>query len=636
MILVIDTIHYTEMMATEPTAEVVPPPSPPTPPTPPRLDTLPAELLLEIFAHLAPVPSRRPVTPCEFEKSDLYRVNISLRNVKAVCRTFATLVTPLITAHYSDVDFYHLRLNAQRPENWTQVKTVILDRALHDERRHLGHRQGFHQFLKLRDLDAQLGLSEAWSDDGEASDSDDEDSERIYVNPLDQEEWKQRMDKDHGTEHTSQSNYERAAVLCLCPNVEEVLYGGGDMYRWDVPTAITPIVRAAQNEKFGEAHRFEKLRYLSIDVEWIRTANVVPVMQLPSLRHLVLECRFWVLGGYHQRETNHEALSTWGCPERSSNVETLEMRDIACPSFVVVKLLRSCKTLRKFMVDCSVASRDNRKWYVGIVEELKEHADTLRELVVTSRTISDYGDGPPVIAASQLQAFGKLERLKIPLRLSTGYGGATNDASCPPLPDMGTMFPSSLQSLEIDIHGPTPYEETTNAFAQLLCQSHGALKRIHVVSHTYHRTIHNEDYETSTTAHPTPMDLPLLYTLSLNNPSTTFDYTLLHHEADSPQAIEWARTRILWLPNGEELLKHATCGLEKRWNQLLSRPVGTVSPFHVVRNMKYERLQVNGCLDDGLSAEKLAEELKPFETPARGRRLPYRFRTVQKDGRGPT
>ncbi|KAJ4351407.1 uncharacterized protein N0V89_006749 [Didymosphaeria variabile] len=223
-----------------------------------RLASLPAELLLEIFSHSAPKASARtPPMGYLSNKHENYRINISLRNVKAVCKNFAALVTPLITAHYCDGDFYHVRLNGKKMENWGEIKSVIMDGALCDSDEYGHGKETFHGYLRLRDVDAQLGLADVWEKD--SGDEVDDEDEEYSVSPLEQE-----------------NNYERAAVLCLCRNVEEVLFGSDlDDYwkKWSADKdsiAISPIVSAGKGEAFGRAHRFESLRYLSVDVQFMK------------------------------------------------------------------------------------------------------------------------------------------------------------------------------------------------------------------------------------------------------------------------------------------------------------------------------------------------------------------------------
>ncbi|KAK7185154.1 hypothetical protein PSPO01_08671 [Paraphaeosphaeria sporulosa] len=207
-----------------------------------HLDTLPASLLLEIFSHRTPRASMQtPATSDGREKHNTSHLDTSLRNVRAV-----------------DGDFFHVRRNAK---NWN-VESMVMDGSLYgwDSYRH--HGETFHEYLRLRDLDRRLGLSEVWLVDQDEDDDEEEDA----VDPLDEEAWKQQL-QDEG------SNYERATVLCLCPNIEEMLSGSNfNDNRREYPededsVAIRPIVSAGKGEGFGRAHRFEHLRYLSIDVQ---------------------------------------------------------------------------------------------------------------------------------------------------------------------------------------------------------------------------------------------------------------------------------------------------------------------------------------------------------------------------------
>lgn len=593
---------------------------------PPRLDSFPPELLLEIFSYLAPVPSRQPAAGSNpDEESDIYRVNISLRNVKAVCRSFATLVTPLITAHYCDGDFYHVRLNAQQQENWEKVKTVILDGPLYNESRYRHGSERFDHYLKLRDVDERLGLTEIWCQKEE-----EENDETKEVSVLDQEEWKRKYFGNFYDEgEISQSNYERAVVLCLCPNVEEVLYGSYFDDKWrryslDTDfTSISPIVSAARGKPFGKVHKFESLRYLSVDLQFMEIGQVISVMQLPSLQHLVLEWRSWTSMGFSGKESR-AALDNWDCPDRSSSVEKLELRYTECPSAIVRRLLRSCKVLKSFSVHCLVSLGSNvREWYVDMFDELEKHASTLKELLLTSDFVSvpEYGNGAPVLGATELQRFEQLKRLRILFRLITGYGGGDNDASNPPVPDFSSMFPPLLQDIELDIYGATPYDETTSAFADLLCQKDSALQRVHVITHTRQR----KEYGMPEQTYPLPMDLPSLSALSRNKSNIRFDYTLLHEGINNTSEIEWARTKMLRLPHGEELVAHATCGEERKWNELLSRPVGTPLPFRSLKMVSHEEARSRGWLAAELSAGELAEKVKEYEPKSPYISIKYNF-----------
>ena len=251
----------------------------------------------------------------------------------------------------------------------------------------------FREFLKLRDVDAQLGLSEAWPKD-EEEETEGFDSEELDEVPsvLDQEQWMSYLEDEEGVDDTSQSNYERAVVLCLCPNVEEVLYGSNHNDKWrrysddTDPIAIAPIVYAAKGEPFGRVHRFEKLRYLSIDVQYMPIGDVIPILRLPSLRHLVLEWRNWATAGFNGDEAD-TALRNWGCPDRSSSVETLELRNVQCPTSIVRGLLRSCKALKSLSLDCGCLWEDKRKLYLEVLDQLRDHAGSLEELFITAHSM---------------------------------------------------------------------------------------------------------------------------------------------------------------------------------------------------------------------------------------------------------
>lgn len=177
---------------------------------------------------------------------------------------------------------------------WEKIKSIIMGGSLHDtsDSTYLDRRRTFDQYLELQDVDEQLGLSEAWL------------ASRYIVNPLDQEAYKKRLAGEYRVD-TAPSNFERATVLCVCPNVEEILFASDLVDRWreadtndKAAIAVSPIGKAGLGEVLGRAHRFEHLRYLSIDMQFIKVWFIVPFMRLPSLRHLVLDWRDWTGIGF--------------------------------------------------------------------------------------------------------------------------------------------------------------------------------------------------------------------------------------------------------------------------------------------------------------------------------------------------
>ncbi|KAL1593140.1 hypothetical protein SLS60_010747 [Paraconiothyrium brasiliense] len=602
---------------------------------PPRLNALPSELLLEIFTHLVPKPSTRtPATSDEREKHDNYRINISLRNVKAVCRRFAALVTPLITAHYCDGDFYHVRINSQRMKNWEAVKSVIMDGAPYERNLYRHFDEMFHKYIRLRDVDAQLGLSDVW---GRRSGDEDEDE---TASPLDQEEWKEELEEEEGVNlmDCAQSNYERATVLCLCPNVEEILFGSyfdDEFRKWTVDEdwiAISPIVSAAKGEAFGRAHRFEHLRYLSMDVQFIQVKYFVSVLRLPSLQHLVLEWRDWTTRGFDETEAT-KALENWGCPDRSSNVQTLELRNVKCPASIVGRLIKSCKELRSFSINCEFTSQEPQQdWYREVFDQLKGHDRTLEKLMVTTST-TPTPRGHAVLGATDLQQFEKLKHLQIPFHLIAGYGSkiyfTTHSASDFTQPDFCTLFPPSIRMIELDIYSGTPYNETTAAFFTLLEQEHELpdLGSVHVTNHTI---LGNEDEPEL--LHSLSLDFYSLSALARGGSKIDFGYTLLHDRLEDTDDIEWARTEMLREPHGEELIKHATCGQERRWNELLSRPVGTPLPFGGLKKVLHSDAETRGWLRDDLSVKELAEKVREYELKSLYSSLNYKSSSACIEG----
>lgn len=88
---------------------------------------------------------------------------------------------------------------------------------------------------------------------------------------------------------------------------------------------------------------------------------------------------------------------------------------------------------------------------------------------------------------------------------------------------------------------------------------------------------------------------------------------VLHNGLGSTDDIEAARAGRLRRPNGAELLKHATCSVEKRWNQLLSRPIGTPLPFGELKSVGYTDAQKRGWLRDDVDDEALEGRVKEWE-----------------------
>ncbi|CAI6338387.1 unnamed protein product [Periconia digitata] len=591
----------------------------------PRLDTLPTELLVQIFSYLAPIPSLRPkATSNIIERAENDSQQYSLRNVKAVCRSFAAIVTPLLQACYHDCDFYCLARNRTNFEAWEKVRTVIQDDSNCQDPRG----DTFHHYLNLAEIKEKLGLNEVWHDPEihanifERDNYDGSDglydglSEDVFdnISPFDPEGFRRRM-KVEGIEDDRQTNFERAAVLCLCPNVEEILYGShhdsywrGDSVDEDY-TAIRPLVFAGRGIPFGRTHAFSHLRYLSIDVQNIRIERIVPVMRIPSLRHFVVEWRNWSTTGYSSLDLFQDALHLWGCPAGASNIEILEMRKVECPGALVGKMIKSCKALKKFDMDC-LPWEQSKAWYSNIFDELKAHSSTLESLIIQSCAAQEYADKGPIIKESELQQYKMLKRLRIQLRTITGYGGFRSDTTLEhAMPDLYTMFPRSIESIELDIHGPTPYEETTHVLSDLMTHPDKPplLKRVHVHVHVCHEV---SPY--------LPLDLYSLSNICDHKSEVRFDYTLAHFWIEWTDEIEEARRRILGWPHGEVLIKHATLGMEKRWNELLSRDVNMSSPFRDLR-VHEDDAREKGWLRDDVGPEHVekgvleAEKLGHFE-----------------------
>jgi len=561
--------------------------------SPPRLDSLPSEVLLGIFSHLAPRPSTKPpATSDEIEEDENVLLNVSLRNLKFVCRRFSALVTPLIQAHYSDADIYHLRMNGSQLALWEKVKTVIMDNHL----ARFNAYEFFREHLSLHDIDQQLGLSEVWEE-----------------GVLDTEAFHEALAYNYGVDKQMQSNYERAAILCLTSNVEEIAYGSSFEDSWreysedkDI-IAIEPIIYAGRGDAFGKVHKFEHLRFLSIDIQHMWIGKVSPVLRLPSLQHLVLEWRDWGACGFDGFEID-DGLQNWGCPESSSNVHTLELRNFKASGSVAAQLIRSCQALKSFSIDSSILG-DVLRFHAELFDELERQSTTLEELVVTSQD-TKFGDNSPAITETTLLSFKNLKHLQVPFRLITGYGSEDNDVRAPPLPDFCAILPPSIASIKFGIMGPTPYENTTSAFTNLLRQEHKVLPCLRSV-HVNNHTIQEMDYDITEEEYSLPMDLPSLSRLFPDESSICFNYTLIDCNLLDTAKIESARASMLRHPHGKELIRHSTCNLENRWNALLSRDVGTPLPSRV--NIEYDDVKERGWLKDSLSAEGFAEKVKIYE-----------------------
>lgn len=570
----------------------------------PRLDTLPNELLIEIFSYLAPIPSRIPkATPDAIEDKEKHLIRISLRNLKAVCRNFSTLVTPLIQAHYHDGDFYCLKRNGEDFTAWEKVKSIILDKRDWDVRG--PDSDTFQKYLSLRGIDQKLGLSEVWNDE-HGADNDYDDS----PSPLDQDAFRGYLMED-GVDDAMQTNYERAAILCLCPNVEEILYGSvvDDHWRdWSLDKdffAIEPLVYAGLGKPFGRVHAFSHLRYLSIDVQYMALNLVAAIFRIPSLRHLVLEWRDYGKTGWSLNDVG----DNWQCPDGASNVDILELRHVQTASLVVRRLLRSCRALRKLEVDFQMTSGAQLHWFQDVCEELKTHKSTLEELTFTSFPDPVCATREPTLGADDLQLFKELKRLHIPFQLIAGYHSFDEDFSNPVLPDLRKLFPPSIQSIEVDFSGALPYAETTEAFSSLIGHPDKLplLERVHVTVYMRHleRGFCDQGY-------PLPMDFHSLATTRIGKTNIEFDYTLLYTMVYTTKDIELAREKMLALPHGKEIIKHASSTAEKKWSEWLSRDIDAPHPYRSLE-INNDHARSMGWLRDSMSAEELEEEVKKLE-----------------------
>jgi hypothetical protein len=417
----------------------------------------------------------------------------------------------------------------------------------------------FQRYLSIRNIQEKFELNELWP-------------EEAFENEKLQENW-----------GCLESNFERAALLCMTPNVEELEFQSRREEHWrrrgrldSDMVFLAPILYAARGEPFGKAHTFKHLRYLSIDCQFMWIGDVSVVFKLASLRYLVLEWQDWDVFGMigNKPNENWHALSNWACEKESSNVEYLEFRNTRTLPSVIALAISSCRVLKSFIHKCELPF--DQPWYAEVLNALVRHSGSLSTLEITFHDTQDCR-GVHSEPLAEFHQFTMLEHLRVPFRLITGYGGQNNSAS-PEMPDFFSVLPPNLLTFGTDLLGPCPYQKTTDLFSHLLRNSDAHmphLRSISLVEHIWHPL---SDSELPKQRYMLPMDYGCLEELSTKC-AAQFDYTLHHHELESTEAIEDFRNEILTYPNGASLLKHLTCGMVKRWNSLLSREPGVLLPF---------------------------------------------------------
>lgn len=511
----------------------------------PDLASFPNELLVEIFSYLAPIPKNLTK-----ESQD---VDLTLRSLTLVCHRFRAIVEPLLHAHYINHPYY-LHLFSSKPHLWERVKSIIIEEDTWNYRQ-----ERFRQYLDIKDVARDLELDDSW-------------------NPVDED-----FDLEHSYEEEGpetgfeESNIERAFVLCLTPNVEEIVFRSWheDYKRRrgeenDDEYALIPILRAALDYPYGIVHKFEHLHSLSIDYQNLWLGRISCVFALPSLRRLVLERRDWSTWGNGGPAVD-DAHQNWACPKGTSNVQDLQLLNSQLPASIVRRPIESCRALTSFTHQNDLG--EPRAFYEEILGVLADHRESLKELLLGDPT-REYNGSSESIASKVIQ-FSNLRHLQIPFRLLTNFGGEKNRADTHSLPDLATLLPSSLTSLHLDFWGPSPCDKTTKAIKDIWRESDG------VELHSNLRKLWLGDHIAPVDHSPPPYIPPVDYVsldADFKNTNIKFGYALEWCDVYNIIKVERTRIHLLALPGGDQLVKHSSCAGEAQENAILTRDVGAPFP----------------------------------------------------------
>lgn len=223
---------------------------------------------------------------------------------------------------------------------------------------------------------------------------------------------------------------ETALILALAPNIQTVALSYASDQDYDLPRVWNPWLRRAK--PFGmrmmipgirgfphnNAHHFEHLRKLKVNMAGIEFCGISGILRLPSLVDLIL-CRH----DKHLRRATFDLLDdmdrNWICAARESRVRTMRLDDIDVHHLYLVKLVQSCGHLEAF------AFRSVSEWdvphlnYSLFIRELQEHQPELQSLSITDprhpHDLYDSGDVPSRIGP--LNGFQNLRYLAVPLEL---------------------------------------------------------------------------------------------------------------------------------------------------------------------------------------------------------------------------
>ncbi|CAI6336653.1 unnamed protein product [Periconia digitata] len=518
--------------------------------TPTVLYSLPAELLLLIFSYFIP-SLESTIGNTEYETN---HGQLPLFSIRYTCRYFFSLSERLIeNGHFYNHRSYLQLMNA-KPELWAKVKSAVLQT----------HHSPTRDERFCSHLDAKLVLSK-----------------QHFRWPADEEFESDELEKDNRPgEPCREYNHERAALLALMPNLEELMFFSGpdednQRSRWGDNRVTCAFEPFHQLMEFRGSQHFQHLKSIRLDMRRLDVHDLEPIFDIPSMRQLSL---------FRDRKYRHgEPFSSDFSPvpryhhfpvhQHCSNIHTLELQFIKYPHRIIERLIGFCKALisfttedvytqraREFVYDINTQPLRNFA-YADILKYLsRKHQHTLQRLCIkeTKAPVYDLADGSIIVT---LNRFEKLQHLQIPclfmVPADVWYNRHLNDKIQVPDDSWILQFPKQTQEVILQL-----YKANDNGLGKYALLA--ALdERCSPANPTRLEKLHIIEYRCPLAAGFKTLDLEALERkCKLHN--VHFQYEIQFHGVNKDVLVKKVAPAILEQPNGEYMLDR-TFYYEQLW-----------------------------------------------------------------------